>query len=75
LPPGEHTQVFRRFYRAEAARHTAGNGLGLSLVAAIAKLHNATVSVDTSEAGGCRFVLTFPGPAVASERTPIAATV
>ncbi|MGH1571733.1 ATP-binding protein [Methylobacterium sp. P31] len=65
LPPGEHTQVFRRFYRAEAARQTAGNGLGLSLVAAIAKLHNATVTVDRAEVGGCRFALAFPDPEVA----------
>ncbi|MDP4005424.1 ATP-binding protein [Methylobacterium sp. NEAU K] len=62
LPPAEHAQVFHRFYRAEAARRTPGNGLGLSLVAAIAKLHGAAATVRATAAGGCRFELTFPLP-------------
>ena len=39
IPVGEYANVFRRFYRLEASRTTPGNGLGLSLVAAIAGLH------------------------------------
>ena len=35
--------VFRRSYRLEASRTTHGNGLGLSLVAAIAELHGSVV--------------------------------
>ncbi|MFZ2109248.1 MAG: HAMP domain-containing sensor histidine kinase [Roseiarcus sp.] len=35
----ELNSIFKRFYRAESARQTAGTGLGLSLVAAIAELH------------------------------------
>jgi signal transduction histidine kinase len=35
----ELNSIFQRFYRAESARQTAGTGLGLSLVAAIAELH------------------------------------
>jgi signal transduction histidine kinase len=60
LPLGEHALVFQRFYRAETARQTHGNGLGLSLVAAIAKLHNATVTARTLSAGGGRFDIAFP---------------
>lgn len=60
LPASEHEKVFRRFYRAEMSRQTPGNGLGLSLVAAIAKIHAASVSVRTSGKGGCRFAMTFP---------------
>ena len=60
LPPAEHAKVFQRFYRAEVARRTSGNGLGLSLVAAIAKLHTATVTVRAGATGGCRFDLVFP---------------
>ena len=60
LPPSEHDQVFRRFYRAETSRQTPGNGLGLSLVAAIAKLHDATVHIRSAPEGGCRFAMTFP---------------
>ena len=59
LPANEHDKVFRRFYRAEMSRQTPGNGLGLSLVAAIGKLHAASVSVCAAEEGGCRFAMIF----------------
>jgi signal transduction histidine kinase len=59
LPASEHDKVFRRFYRAEMSRQTPGNGLGLSLVAAIAKLHDASVSVRAADGGGCRFAMHF----------------
>lgn len=61
IPPGERDRVFRRFYRAEAARLTPGHGLGLGLVAAIAKLHGATVAVTDAPGGGCRMEIAFPG--------------
>jgi signal transduction histidine kinase len=43
IPPDEHQHVFRRFYRLERSRRTPGNGLGLSLVAAVARLHEGRV--------------------------------
>ncbi|MBL7309704.1 sensor histidine kinase, partial [Escherichia coli] len=36
IPASERDNVLRRFYRLERSRTTPGNGLGLSLVAAIA---------------------------------------
>ncbi len=36
---GEREAVLQRFYRAPATAHVAGSGLGLSLVAAILRLH------------------------------------
>jgi signal transduction histidine kinase len=54
-----------RFYRGERSRTTSGNGLGLSLVSAVAELHGAKLSVDAMEPG-LRFSLLFP----ATERTP-----
>ncbi|MGI9414508.1 MAG: sensor histidine kinase [Hyphomicrobiales bacterium] len=47
----ERENVFRRFYRLEKSRTTPGNGLGLSLVAAIADLHGAAVSLDDNAPG------------------------
>ena len=41
VPPEEREAVLRRFYRLEPARNTSGSGLGLSLVAAVAQLHEA----------------------------------
>jgi signal transduction histidine kinase len=48
-----------RFYRGERSRTTSGNGLGLSLVSAVAGLHGA--ALDLSEASpGLRVSLLFP---------------
>ncbi|NMH59274.1 sensor histidine kinase [Alteromonas ponticola] len=45
--PGVSCEQFvhldRRFYRAEQSRSSAGNGLGLSLVRAVAKLHDGNL--------------------------------
>lgn len=48
-----------RFYRAERSRTTEGNGLGLSLVAAVAELHGARLSFETLSPG-FRATLLFP---------------
>lgn len=45
IPEHEHENVFKRFYRLEGSRCTPGNGLGLSLVAAVARLHNAPIKL------------------------------
>lgn len=49
----EHKQrVFRRFYRVEHSRRAPGSGLGLSLVAAIIKLHRGIIQLhDNSPTG------------------------
>jgi signal transduction histidine kinase len=56
IPEEERDAVFRRFYRSEKSRHTPGNGLGLSMVAAVAKLHEMKLSVGDA-APGCRISL------------------
>lgn len=43
--------VLRRFYRAEKSRHAHGNGLGLSLVSAIARLHGMRLEITTPDIG------------------------
>jgi signal transduction histidine kinase len=53
IPLAERTAVLRRFHRAEKSRHTAGCGLGLSLVAAVAKLHGLKLTID-DVVPGCR---------------------
>ncbi|UTL47982.1 heavy metal sensor histidine kinase [Salmonella enterica subsp. enterica serovar Weltevreden] len=42
--PADADKLFRRFWRGDNARHTAGFGLGLSLVNAIALLHGGAAS-------------------------------
>jgi signal transduction histidine kinase len=58
IPEQDRDKVFRRFYRLEESRHLPGNGLGLSLVAAVAKLHDSKLSVEDN-APGLRILLEF----------------
>jgi signal transduction histidine kinase len=39
IPPDDRERVFKRFVRLEASRSLPGSGLGLSLAAAVARLH------------------------------------
>jgi signal transduction histidine kinase len=45
IADGERQAVVKRFYRSDKSRRTPGTGLGLSLVAAIAKLHGFRLSI------------------------------
>ena len=47
----ETTKISRRFYRSEKSRNTPGNGLGLSLVKAIAELHSAEMNIQNLQPG------------------------
>lgn len=59
VPPAERDRVFERFYRAAGTSHAEGFGLGLSLVAAAAARHGATISL--SDAGpGLTVAVRFP---------------
>jgi signal transduction histidine kinase len=58
IPSEEFPNLFRRFYRLERSRRTPGNGLGLSLVAAIARLHGARIDLSDNNPGAV-FRLTF----------------
>jgi signal transduction histidine kinase len=51
VPTNECDLIFKRFYRSEKSRCTPGNGLGLSIVAAVARVHGANVKLSTNEPG------------------------
>jgi len=59
IPISERQNVFKRFYRLEQSRGTPGNGLGLSLVAAVARLHGAGVEM-MDNAPGLKLWIRFP---------------
>ena len=46
IPEDMRTRVVERFFRMDSSRATPGNGLGLSMVDAIVKLHDATLVLD-----------------------------
>lgn len=52
----EREAVLRRLYRGESSRHTPGNGLGLSMVSAVARLHDMKLTIGDA-APGCRIEL------------------
>ncbi|MGB8633188.1 MAG: ATP-binding protein [Xanthobacteraceae bacterium] len=51
ISASEFEHVFKRFYRLERSRRTPGNGLGLSLVAAVARLHGARITLSDNSPG------------------------
>ena len=50
IPEADRESVFDRFVRLEPSRSTPGNGLGLSLVRAIARRHGGAVTLDDNRA-------------------------
>ena len=59
IPADQRERVLERFVRLEAARSTPGNGLGLSLVAAIAAAHRAELTLRDRKPG-LEAALLFP---------------
>ena len=59
VPAEARSRIFQRFYRLDASRGAGGSGLGLSLVAAIAELHGATVALNDN-APGLRVTVSLP---------------
>ncbi|MET1080162.1 MAG: heavy metal sensor histidine kinase [Pseudomonas sp.] len=63
IAPGQLERLFERFYRIDAAPHTAASrhvGLGLAITRAIVEAHGGTVRCLSSE-GYTRFQMTFSG--------------
>ncbi len=60
IPTEALAMIFRHFYRADEARRTPGNGLGLGLVKAIADMHGFRVEARNVASGGARFTIFCP---------------
>ena len=59
IPESERERVLERFVRLDATRTSSGNGLGLSLVRAVAGLHGASLRLESNDPG-LRLVMSFP---------------
>ncbi|MBV9913637.1 MAG: HAMP domain-containing protein [Sinobacteraceae bacterium] len=59
VPEVDLPRLRERFYRGERSRTTPGNGLGLSLVSAVAELHGADFTLSAREPG-LRARFSFP---------------
>jgi hypothetical protein len=60
IPAEARAHVLERFVRLEASRNSPGTGLGLSLVAAVARLHDARLDLEDNKPG-LKATLIFPG--------------
>ena len=59
IPAADREKVFQRFFRLEQSRTTPGNGLGMSLVAAVVTLHRMSIRLEDNRPG-LRVVIEFP---------------
>lgn len=70
IPPAYRSKVLGRYVRMEESRSTPGNGLGLSLVSAVAQLHNARLHLEAThlDGSGLSVWLLFPAQTLRQER-------
>ncbi len=59
IDTADRARVVERFVRLEASRNSPGTGLGLSLVAAVARLHRARLTLDDNNPG-LKATISFP---------------
>lgn len=59
IAPEDRERALKRFVRLEACRTRPGTGLGLSLVAAVARLHGGSIRLEDN-APGLRAILELP---------------
>jgi signal transduction histidine kinase len=75
----DRARVLDRFVRLEGARSRPGSGLGLSLAAAVARLHAGSVRLEDNRPG-LRVIVSLPltkgaAPTLAREAAPLAAAL
>lgn len=73
IPAEDRPRVTERFVRLESSRHSPGTGLGLSLVAAVARLHEAELELRDNAPGlraGLRFRHPDAGAGTRSDTPP-----
>jgi len=69
INPKDRDRVLKRFVRLEESRTQPGTGLGLSLVAAVARMHRGTVELADNNPG-LRVTLKLPHQSVLQKQEP-----
>jgi signal transduction histidine kinase len=73
IPESERERVLGRLVRLDASRGIPGSGLGLSLVAAVARLHGGTLRLEDGRPGVRAVLALRADPGGASGEAPSAA--
>jgi signal transduction histidine kinase len=60
IPKAEQEFIFQPIYRGDSARTKRGQGIGLSLVESIVKLHNGKIKLESSPESGSCFNIFLP---------------
>ena len=62
IPPEHQERIFERFYRVDKSRskELGGTGLGLSIVKHAARLHGASIELQSVVDGGTTITVSFP---------------
>ena len=69
IPVGDRERAIHRFVRLEGARSRPGSGLGLSLAAAVMRMHGGEVRLEDN-APGLKVVVALPAAAAALSSPP-----
>jgi signal transduction histidine kinase len=60
IPENDRERLFAPYVRGEGRMKTGGLGIGLAICRRIVESHGGSISVDTGDLGGARFVFTLP---------------
>ena len=68
IAPADRQRIWEPFWRGSSSAE-GGTGLGLAIVRELVGQHGGTVTVDSAQPNGARFVATFAAPAEPATRT------
>jgi len=60
IPDQDKKRIFERFVRLDSSRTKRGNGLGLAMVRAVARIHGGSAEITDTPGGGATFTITLP---------------
>ena len=60
IPDQDKKRIFERFVRLDSSRTRRGNGLGLAMVRAVARIHGGSAEITDTPGGGATFTITLP---------------
>ena len=60
IPPETARHIFDKFFQGDVSHSAAGNGIGLTIARHIIELHHGSISLDTNNQIGAKFIIRIP---------------